>query len=101
MVTICLVDCSNDRECGAGKKCLAPLQISALLTTHLLSPGDICRLPPEKGPCEARIPRFFYNPASRTCQRFYYGGCQGNRNNFRTFRACQRACRNLVRGPSA
>ncbi|KAG6938448.1 hypothetical protein G0U57_005709, partial [Chelydra serpentina] len=88
----CENKCEDDWNCpirqkccftGCGLGCLAPIT------------GDICRLPPEKGPCEARIPRFFYNPASRTCQRFYYGGCQGNRNNFRTFRACQRACRNL------
>uniref|UniRef100_A0A8C0GBN3 BPTI/Kunitz inhibitor domain-containing protein n=1 Tax=Chelonoidis abingdonii TaxID=106734 RepID=A0A8C0GBN3_CHEAB len=55
-------------------------------------PGDICRLPPETGPCEALIPRFFYNPASRTCKSFIYSGCQGNGNNFRTLLECQRAC---------
>ncbi|XP_030388732.1 kunitz-type serine protease inhibitor B1-like isoform X2 [Gopherus evgoodei] len=62
------------------------------------SSGDICRLPPKTGPCEALIPRFFYNPASRTCESFIYGGCQGNGNNFRTLPECQRACRK--RGPT-
>ncbi|XP_039354065.1 kunitz-type serine protease inhibitor B1-like [Mauremys reevesii] len=62
------------------------------------SSGDICRLPPETGPCKMYIRRFFYHPASRTCKIFIYGGCQGNGNNFRTLQECQRACRK--RGPT-
>ncbi|XP_024078433.1 chelonianin, partial [Terrapene carolina triunguis] len=54
---------------------------------------DICRLPPEKGPCKGKMPRFFYNPASKTCESFIYGGCQGNKNNFKTKAECVRACR--------
>ncbi|CAM4545777.1 unnamed protein product [Lepidochelys kempii] len=54
---------------------------------------DICRLPPEQGPCKGRIPRYFYNPASRTCESFIYGGCKGNKNNFKTKAECVRACR--------
>ncbi|CAM5095140.1 unnamed protein product [Natator depressus] len=79
-------DCPNMEKCcftGCGLGCLAP------------GTGDICRLPPERGPCAQRLVRFFYNPAYRTCQRFYYGGCLGNRNNFKTLRACQQACRTL------
>ncbi|XP_053901505.1 kunitz-type serine protease inhibitor B1-like [Malaclemys terrapin pileata] len=62
------------------------------------SSGDICQLPPETGPCKGQIPRFFYNPASRTCESFIYGGCRGNGNNFRTLLECQQACRK--RGPT-
>nr|P00993.1 RecName: Full=Chelonianin; AltName: Full=Basic protease inhibitor; AltName: Full=RTPI [Caretta caretta] len=54
---------------------------------------DICRLPPEQGPCKGRIPRYFYNPASRMCESFIYGGCKGNKNNFKTKAECVRACR--------
>ncbi|XP_077688597.1 chelonianin [Eretmochelys imbricata] len=54
---------------------------------------DICRLPPEQGPCKGRIPRYFYNPASRTCESFIYGGCKGNKNNFKTKAECVHACR--------
>ncbi|CAM2102198.1 unnamed protein product [Caretta caretta] len=55
--------------------------------------------PPERGPCAQLLVRFFYNPAYGTCQRFYYGGCRGNGNNFKTLRACQQACRTLGKGP--
>ncbi|CAM5152248.1 unnamed protein product [Eretmochelys imbricata] len=79
-------DCPNRKKCcftGCGLGCLAP------------GTGDVCRLPPERGPCAQLLVRFFYNPAYRTCQRFYYGGCRGNGNNFKTLRACQQACRTL------
>ncbi|XP_037771855.1 WAP four-disulfide core domain protein 3 isoform X1 [Chelonia mydas] len=77
-------DCPNREKCcftGCGLGCLAP------------ETGDVCRLPPERGHCAQRLLRFFYNPAYRTCQRFYYGGCRGNGNNFKTLRACRQACR--------
>ncbi|KAM9121489.1 uncharacterized protein ACDP82_015265 [Pangshura tecta] len=86
----CENKCRDDRDCpmrqkccftGCGLGCLAPVT------------GDICRLPPETGPCKQYIPRFYYSPASRMCKRFIYGGCQGNRNNFRTLLECERACR--------
>uniref|UniRef100_A0A8C3IV38 BPTI/Kunitz inhibitor domain-containing protein n=1 Tax=Chrysemys picta bellii TaxID=8478 RepID=A0A8C3IV38_CHRPI len=52
----------------------------------------------ELGPCKGQIPRFFYNPASRTCKSFIYGGCRGNGNNFRTLLECQQACRKRGKG---
>ena len=58
-------------------------------------PKDVCSLPPVQGPCEAHIPRYFYNVTSSKCERFYYGGCLGNKNNFRTIQECTRKCGNL------
>lgn len=52
----------------------------------------VCLLPPEKGPCEAAIPRFYYNACSGRCELFTYGGCDGNANNFETLAECERAC---------
>ncbi|XP_061190042.1 actinia tenebrosa protease inhibitors-like [Saccostrea echinata] len=54
--------------------------------------GDVCTLPPVTGPCRASMRRFFYNSALGQCEPFRYGGCQGNRNNFQTFQACQQRC---------
>lgn len=56
-----------------------------------------CLLPTEVGPCRALIPRFTYNPATDTCESFFYGGCDGNANNFVTVEECQDAC--VVEGP--
>ena len=33
--------------------------------------------------------RFYFDPSSGTCRQFYYGGCEGNKNNFKTIRECE------------
>ncbi|CAH3121599.1 unnamed protein product [Porites lobata] len=48
-----------------------------------------CNLPLKTGLCKAAIPRFFYNPRTHECERFTYGGCQGNANNFKTLEDCE------------
>ncbi|KYO43784.1 hypothetical protein Y1Q_0005840 [Alligator mississippiensis] len=59
----------------------------------LLFPGDVCRLPPETGPCKMNLLRYYYNWVTRTCQQFTYGGCQGNANNFKTHLECENRCK--------
>lgn len=51
-----------------------------------------CNLPRATGFCEAYMPRYFYNPATGACERFIYGGCMGNANNFHTITDCEHAC---------
>ncbi|XP_034752600.1 protein AMBP-like isoform X3 [Etheostoma cragini] len=53
---------------------------------------NVCEQAPEPGPCEAAIPRYFYNSSSMSCQLFIYGGCQGNQNNFETEKECMQRC---------
>ncbi|XP_034752604.1 BPTI/Kunitz domain-containing protein-like isoform X7 [Etheostoma cragini] len=53
---------------------------------------EVCEQAPEPGPCEAAIPRYFYNSSSMSCQLFIYGGCQGNQNNFETEKECMQRC---------
>ena len=55
-------------------------------------PADVCGLSPEAGPCEAYFPRYFHNATSGQCEKFIYGGCQGNGNNFETLEACRDQC---------
>ncbi|UYV78213.1 SPINT3 [Cordylochernes scorpioides] len=45
-----------------------------------------------RGPCYGSFNRFFYNSTSGSCQSFTYGGCSGNRNNFRNMEDCERIC---------
>uniref|UniRef100_A0A0K8R4Y0 Putative salivary kunitz domain protein n=1 Tax=Ixodes ricinus TaxID=34613 RepID=A0A0K8R4Y0_IXORI len=35
-----------------------------------------CALPPDDGPCRARIPSYYFD--NQTCREFMYGGCEGN-----------------------
>ena len=53
-----------------------------------------CMLPMETGPCRASFVVYGYDPVSRDCGRFEYGGCEGNSNRFRTYDECRRACQN-------
>ncbi|RUS85409.1 hypothetical protein EGW08_006800, partial [Elysia chlorotica] len=56
-----------------------------------------CLLPKIIGRCRAAFPRFFYNDSTGSCERFLYGGCGGNANNFRTVSACESRCPSRVK----
>ncbi|XP_074868240.1 uncharacterized protein LOC142022373 [Carettochelys insculpta] len=80
-------DCSKAGKCcstGCGRICKPPRE-------------DICQLPAAMGPCDADLPRFFYNSSSGACERFLYGGCGGNPNNFVEEAECVQACGGPVR----
>jgi len=52
-----------------------------------------CFQPKKVGVCKAAIPRFFYNQATGDCEKFTYGGCHGNGNNFGSERECLCRCK--------
>ncbi|XP_061082862.1 tissue factor pathway inhibitor a isoform X2 [Conger conger] len=51
-----------------------------------------CHLDEEPGPCRGLVPRYFFSRSHGECQRFFYGGCFGNANNFRTREECEARC---------
>lgn len=53
---------------------------------------DPCSLPKQVGNCRGAMPRFFFNPATRSCEGFIYGGCDANENNFETHEECEQVC---------
>ena len=55
-------------------------------------PDPRCYLKQEVGPCRGLIERFWFNPSARRCEEFFFGGCGGNRNNFRTIEDCTASC---------
>ncbi|XP_011214538.2 kunitz-type U15-theraphotoxin-Hs1g [Bactrocera dorsalis] len=54
---------------------------------------DICYLPREIGRCFGLFQRFTFNMNTKRCEKFVYGGCGGNANNFESQQACERICR--------
>ncbi|XP_019395064.1 PREDICTED: eppin-like [Crocodylus porosus] len=87
----CFFPCSSDYSCpGSQKCCLIPCGQACL--DPLPGPRDICRLPPDPGPCLAAVPRWFYHWPSGRCRKFEYGSCSGNANNFETKHKCLWAC---------
>nr|Q9TWG0.1 RecName: Full=KappaPI-actitoxin-Avd3b; Short=KappaPI-AITX-Avd3b; AltName: Full=Kunitz-type serine protease inhibitor kalicludine-1; Short=AsKC1 [Anemonia sulcata]AAB35413.1 kalicludine 1, AsKC1 [Anemonia sulcata=sea anemones, toxin, Peptide, 58 aa] [Anemonia sulcata] len=51
-----------------------------------------CLLPMDVGRCRASHPRYYYNSSSKRCEKFIYGGCRGNANNFHTLEECEKVC---------
>uniref|UniRef100_A0A3B5LCB0 Papilin b, proteoglycan-like sulfated glycoprotein n=1 Tax=Xiphophorus couchianus TaxID=32473 RepID=A0A3B5LCB0_9TELE len=52
------------------------------------------------GPCDNWMVRFVYDYSTGKCKEFWYGGCHGNANNYRSMEACRRECEDVSRGPA-
>ncbi|KAK6049953.1 Kunitz/Bovine pancreatic trypsin inhibitor domain protein, partial [Cooperia oncophora] len=56
-------------------------------------PQYVCKLPREQGNCGTYSNRWWFNAKTGNCEEFIYSGCQGNANNFETYKECQDYCR--------
>ncbi|XP_053128360.1 tissue factor pathway inhibitor [Hemicordylus capensis] len=54
-----------------------------------------CLLESDPGICRGLISRYFYNKESQQCEKFKYGGCLGNQNNFESLQKCQDTCQDI------
>ncbi|XP_031824102.1 collagen alpha-3(VI) chain isoform X2 [Sarcophilus harrisii] len=54
--------------------------------------ADVCKRPKEIGTCRKFNLKWFYDPETKSCGRFWYSGCGSNGNNFETQSDCERAC---------
>lgn len=68
------------------------------LRTSLWSFVDVCQLPSKLGRCRSFKVKWFHNSTIRSCMRFWYGGCDGNGNNFDTKEDCEARCLSSRRG---
>ncbi|XP_074853104.1 kunitz-type protease inhibitor 1 isoform X2 [Carettochelys insculpta] len=63
------------------------------VTTHQGHCVDL----PDTGLCQESIPRWYYNPFAEKCDRFTYGGCEGNKNNFEEEEECLQSCAGITK----
>lgn len=58
-------------------------------------PEQFCMMPARKGVCRALIPRWRYDPEQKKCVEFKFGGCDGNENNFPSYKTCMDTCEGM------
>uniref|UniRef100_A0A8D0E3P2 Uncharacterized protein n=1 Tax=Salvator merianae TaxID=96440 RepID=A0A8D0E3P2_SALMN len=86
--TECLAECTHDGTCPGDKKCCS--FGCALRCADAVQ--DICKLPPDEGPCDKKLRRWHYDWHTKQCNRFIFGGCLGNKNNFLKRKECLAQC---------
>lgn len=94
-----LVDCGKT-DCPSGYRCqLLPKQAVCCRDTESNKPAGaltvssaICNQPKERGPCDKFELRFYYNKELGECKYFFWGGCEGNENNFERVEDCEKKC---------
>lgn len=70
---------------------------SSLSTQTSLDLADFdCFERADAGPGRAYIESYAWQPRTRTCQKFIFGGMLGNRNRFTTVEECDRSCHDAV-----
>ncbi|XP_031157288.1 collagen alpha-6(VI) chain isoform X1 [Sander lucioperca] len=75
------------RTCGAHNPNILPIPELAGFASK-----DSCFLSQDQGGCQNYTMMWFFDTEQRECSRFWYGGCGGNGNRFKTQDECENLC---------
>uniref|UniRef100_A0A158P8Y2 Kunitz/Bovine pancreatic trypsin inhibitor domain protein n=1 Tax=Angiostrongylus cantonensis TaxID=6313 RepID=A0A158P8Y2_ANGCA len=96
------VNCAKS-DCPSGYKCSIVQQSSVCCPENnkiiglQMSRSDVCSLPKDRGPCDKYELRFYFNAELKECKYFFWGGCEGNGNNFEKVEECESTC-GIIKG---
>nr|XP_018909350.1 PREDICTED: spondin-1 [Bemisia tabaci] len=76
------VNLQIEKTCKAKEFCLTDMAVAK----------SICMMGEDTGPCRAFLQRWRFEPMKGMCIPFMYGGCAGNKNNFKTLEECNSMC---------
>ncbi|VDD82359.1 unnamed protein product [Mesocestoides corti] len=51
-----------------------------------------CLEEPDEGRCLIAMERWYFDADTNNCSTFTYGGCGGNKNNFKSYEECESKC---------
>lgn len=63
-----------------------------LFERDMLGVAEACRKEKNRGSCRDFTVKWFYDMEYGGCSRFWYGGCDGNDNRFKSQDECKRTC---------
>ena len=89
--------------CSTSLPCISAYCYNLLIISAqkiFCSSAKTCMLPASTGTCFGYFQSWFFNARIRKCQKFIYGGCDGNDNRFETLQSCQRLCGNYKGRPT-
>lgn len=80
---------------ASGPLCFVTLT-SLSVPLFLIAYPVMCLLPSAHGPCTNWTTRWYFVGVVGKCNRFWYGGCHGNKNSFESEEECMRVCHSSV-----
>uniref|UniRef100_A0A8C6UBF0 Collagen, type VI, alpha 3 n=1 Tax=Neogobius melanostomus TaxID=47308 RepID=A0A8C6UBF0_9GOBI len=82
----------NDNRFATEALCLKNCMETGKFMITEMPGGGRPTQPKEEGTCAKFVLKWHYNSSSKSCTRFWYGGCGGNQNRFETFEQCVKTC---------
>ncbi|XP_065677209.1 low-density lipoprotein receptor-related protein 2 isoform X1 [Hydra vulgaris] len=79
-------------DCPDGMSLMSDEKNCENSSTITPGPWNICSMPSDHGPCQNDEIKWSFNPLTKSCQQFLYGGCGGNENNFDSKENCENDC---------
>uniref|UniRef100_A0A8C4JWS8 Serine peptidase inhibitor, Kunitz type 1 n=1 Tax=Dromaius novaehollandiae TaxID=8790 RepID=A0A8C4JWS8_DRONO len=93
----CKLACKNVKGTVGGRQQPDAREFNRLQKINVTNKKGHCVDLPDTGLCTESIPRWYYNPFTEKCDRFTYGGCDGNQNNFGEEEECMKSCAGITK----